>query len=139
MLNDKVGCDGRGPGPVDPVVIEGTMRGKLVVAENSEGERSKIGQVDATDSLDEEGTVVEAALFFVGKGEDEAAEQEEEDDGLMSGEEEAQRGAIEKVGDSRRTDAGEVMEDDGESRYASQGIELVKASGIALLEQVFLT
>jgi hypothetical protein len=33
----------------------------------------------------------------------------------MSGEEEAQRGAIEKVGESWRTDAGEVMEDDGEA------------------------
>jgi hypothetical protein len=122
-----------------PVVIDGTWTGKVEVAEDSEGECSKVRKIDAADSFQEERTVVEAASFFVRQGEDKSAQQEEEDDGLMSGEEEAQRGAIEKVGYLRRTDAGEVMEDDGEGRYASQGIELVKASGIALLKQVFLT
>jgi hypothetical protein len=59
------------------------------VAEDSEGEGSEVREIDAADSLQEERTVIEAASFFVGQGEDKAAEQKEEDDGLMAGDEEA--------------------------------------------------
>ena len=89
MLKGEAGCDRGGPSHLSPVVIDGTATGKVEVAEDSEGECSKVREIDAADSLQEERAVVEAASFFVGQGKDKAAEQEEEDDGLMSGSEEA--------------------------------------------------
>jgi hypothetical protein len=70
----------------------------------------------------------EASLFFVREGEDKTAEQEEKDHGLMTGDEESQRGAIEDVDDLRRADTGEMMEDDSEGRNASQRVQLVKTA-----------
>lgn len=61
--------------------------------------RSEIRQVYAADSLYEEGTIVEAIVFLVGKGEDKAAEKKEENDGLVAGDEEPEGGAIKKVDD----------------------------------------
>jgi len=103
------------------------------VAEDGEGQGSEIRQIDAADSFQEKRTVVEAAIFFVGQGEDKATEQEEEDDGLMSGSEETQWSAIDEVDDAWRADFGEVMEDNGQRSHASQGVQLVKAPEIALL------
>jgi hypothetical protein len=102
------------------------------VAEDGEGQGCEIGQIDAANPFQEEGAVVEAVIFFVRQGEDKTAEKEEENNCLMPGDEESQRSAIEKVDDSRRTHPGEVMEDDGEGSHASQGVQFVKASGIAL-------
>ena len=109
----------------------------MQVAEYGEGEGSKIRQVDAADPFQEEAAVVEAASFFVWKGEDKTAEQEEENDGLMSGDEQPQGGAIDDVDDWRRAEPEEVVEDDGQCGQASQGIQFVEAPGIALLGQVF--
>ncbi len=56
----------------------------------------------------------------------------------MSGSEEPQWGAINEMDDAGRTDSEEVMEDDGQRGHASQGVQLVKAPGIALLGHVRL-
>ena len=47
----------------------------------------------------------------------------------MARDEEPQRGAIENAEDLRRADEGEMMEDDGEGRQASQRVQLVKTPG----------
>ena len=64
------------------------MAGEVEVAEDGEGQCAKIGEIDAAESFQEEGAVVEGVAVFVGEGEDEAAEQEEKNDGLMAGDEE---------------------------------------------------
>jgi hypothetical protein len=71
-----------------PGVLEGITTGKVEIAEDSEGQCSEIREIDAAHSFQNKGAVVEAAVFFVGEGEDQTAKQEEEDDGRMSGHEE---------------------------------------------------